>query len=140
MKNIDIQILDSPLSIDQCYTFVMDEKCGGICLFIGAVRNFNKGKEVTKLDFEAYSPMAIKELDKIARLCIEKFEVKKVSIHHRIGEVNIIEKAVIIAVSTPHRKKAFLACEFLIDELKKTVPIWKKEFLINGSYWVSPTP
>lgn len=139
-KFIDIQLSSEKLSIDACYDFVVDDACGGICLFVGTVRNKNKGESVTHLDFESYEPMAIKELKKIAQSCIENFEVSKISIHHRTGYVGITEKAVIIAVSTIHRKKAFEACEHAIDSLKENVPIWKKEFLENGSYWVNARP
>ena len=139
-SQIDIKISADKLSIDKCYDFVVETACGGICLFVGTVRNKNKGKTVTHLDFESYEAMAIKELRKIAVTCIEKFELSKISIHHRVGHVGITEKAVIIAVSTVHRKKAFEACEFAIDSLKENVPIWKKEFLENGSYWVNSRP
>lgn len=139
-KFIDIQLSPNKLSIDACYDFVLDDSCGGICLFVGTVRNKNKGELVTHLDFESYEPMAIKELNKIALSCIEKFDLAKISIHHRTGHVGIRDKAVVIAVSTIHRKKAFEACEYAIDSLKKNVPIWKKEYLENGSYWVNARP
>ncbi|MBT8234537.1 MAG: molybdenum cofactor biosynthesis protein MoaE [Saprospiraceae bacterium] len=137
---MDIQILGDNLSIDTCYQYVIDETCGGIVLFVGTVRNHNKGKDVTHLDFETYESMAIKELSKIADECVEKFQSKKLSIHHRKGHVGIKDIAVIIAVSSIHRKKAFLACEYVIDQLKERVPIWKKEFLTDGSYWVNARP
>ena len=139
-ENINIEIRDCALSLDECYDFIVNETCGGICVFVGTVRNHNKGEDVTHLEFESYAPMAIKEMIKIAYECIKRFGCKKVAIHHRVGAVNIKEKAVIIAVSSTHRKKAFEACEFAIDTLKETVPIWKKEFLTNGSYWVNAHP
>ncbi len=139
-NQIDIKISAEKLSIDDCYDFVVDTACGGICLFVGTVRNKNKGESVTHLDFESYEAMAVKELRKIASTSIQKFDVSKISIHHRVGQVGITEKAVIIAVSTVHRQKAFEACQFAIDSLKESVPIWKKEFLENGSYWVNSRP
>lgn len=137
---IDIQVLSTPLSIDACYNFVLDEKCGGIDLFVGTVRRWNKGKEVTHLHFEAYVEMALKEMKKIALAAIEIYGIEKISIHHRIGQVELEGIAVIIAVSSKHRKSAFEACSYAIDTLKNEVPIWKKEFLIDGSYWVNSRP
>lgn len=139
-KNIDIQVLPDALSIDACYNFVLNEKCGGIDLFVGTVRRWNKGEEVTHLFFESYVAMAIKEMEKIAINAIEKFGLEKISIHHRIGKVELEGIAVIIAASSKHRKAAFQACEYAIDTLKENVPIWKKEFLIDGSYWVNSRP
>lgn len=139
-KNIDIQVLPDALSIDTCYNFVLNEKCGGIDLFVGTVRRWNKGEEVTHLFFESYVAMAIKEMEKIAINAIEKFGLEKISIHHRIGKVELEGIAVIIAASSKHRKAAFQACEYAIDTLKENVPIWKKEFLIDGSYWVNSRP
>ena len=139
-NNIDIQILSNALSLDKCYDFVLNEKCGGIDLFVGTVRRWNKGEEVTHLFFESYEAMAIKEMTKIATLAVEKFNLEKISIHNRVGKVGLEGIAVIIAASSKHRKAAFEACEFAIDTLKEDVPIWKKEFLIDGSYWVNSRP
>lgn len=137
---INILISDQPLSIDTVYQNVLNESCGGICLFVGTVRNRNKGKTVTHLDFETYIPMALKEMKKIGEAAIEKFNVKSISIYHRSGHVDIKDIAVIIAVSSVHRDAAFKACQFAIDTLKETVPIWKKEHLEDGSYWVGARP
>ena len=140
MSNTDVRISDQTLSIDTAYDFVLDESCGGNCLFIGTVRNLNKGKTVTHLDFESYEPMALKEMRKIAEQCLDKFDVRKVAIHHRTGHVGLKDIAVIIAISSPHRAEGFEACKYCIDTLKETVPIWKKEFLEDGSYWVGARP
>jgi len=136
----DIIISNEALSIDACYDFVLDESCGGIVIFVGTVRNHNKGQTVTHLDFETYKPMALKEMTSIAGEALKLFEAKKISIHHREGHVGIKDKAVVIAVSTVHRAKAFEACQYCIDQLKDRVPIWKKEFLEDGSYWVNARP
>jgi len=140
MNKKSIHISASTLSVDLAYQFVLDEVCGGNCLFIGTVRNKNKGKTVTHLDFETYDAMAIKEMEKIADHCLNSFDVLKIAIHHRSGHVGLKDIAVIIAVSSPHRKSAFEACEFAIDALKENVPIWKKEHLEDGSYWVGARP
>jgi len=138
--SIDIQIKAETLSIDEAYQKILNEKCGGICLFIGTVRNLNKGKIVTHLDFETYQPMALKEMAKIADQAIELFQVKNMVIHHRSGHVGISDIAVIIGAASIHRKAAFEATQFAIDQLKLHVPIWKKEFLEEGGYWVGARP
>jgi len=138
--NIDIQIKDSQLEIDECLDFVHDPGCGGIDIFVGNVRNQTKGKSVVRLEFEAYEPMAISEMKKIAAHTIESLGASKISMHHRVGTLQIGEAAVIIAVSSPHRKAAFAACQYAIDTLKETVPIWKKEIFEDGEVWVAATP
>lgn len=140
MGNSQVNITAEALSIDQAYGFILDEECGGNCLFIGTARNKNKGERVTHLDFETYEPMALKELEKICADCLKQFDIKKICIYHRSGEVGLKDIAVIIAVSAMHRAASFEACEFAIDALKRSVPIWKKEFLIDGSHWVASRP
>ena len=137
---IDIQLLDKPLDPEVCEDYVANDGAGGIVTFIGTVRNQTKGKSVMKLDFEAYAPMAISELRKIAVQAKERWPVQRIAIHHRVGTLLVKEIAVIIAVATPHRRAAFEACQFAIDTLKETVPIWKKEFFEDGAVWVSAHP
>lgn len=136
----DIQLSATSLSIDAAYTMVQSPECGGICLFVGTIRNHNKGKAVTNLDFESYAPMAAKEMTRIAEKAKTEHNLHTVAVHHRVGELGIGDIAVIIAVSSHHRKAAFTACEQVIDELKEHVPIWKKEYLEDGSYWVNARP
>lgn len=138
--NIDIQILDTELSVQDCLSFVGDDGSGGTVTFIGTVRNSTKGRAVVRLEFEAYVPMAISEMRKIAERAAEQWPVQKIAIHHRVGSLEIGGIAVIIAVSTPHRKAAFSACSFAIDTLKETVPIWKKEIFEDGEVWVAAHP
>ena len=137
---MDIKIYNNPINVAQVEQYVYDPTCGGIVTFIGTVRNSTKGKNVVRLEFEAYVPMAIKELQKIADNIFEKWPVKKLAIHHRIGNLEIGEVAVAIAISCPHRKNAFEACAYAIDTLKETVPIWKKEIFEDGEVWVSAHP
>ena len=113
---------------------------GAINLFIGTVRNHSKGKAVVKLAFEAYEAMALKELNKIAVTAQNKWPLDKVVIMHAVGEKLPGEAVVITGTSSAHRKASFEACEFLIDELKKTVPIWKHEFYEDNSVWVNAHP
>lgn len=136
----DIQIFDSPLSVQACTDHVASASAGGTTVFIGTVRNQTKGKPVIRLEFEAYEPMAISEMRKIAEQATAKWACEKIAIHHRVGILDIGEIAVIIAVATPHRKAAFAACEYCIDTLKETVPIWKKEIFEDGEIWVAAHP
>jgi len=140
MKNADVLITSEKLNIQDCYDFVQDVSCGGIALFVGTVRNSTQNKTVTLLDFSAYEPMALKEMQKIADLALTKFQINKIAIHHAVGELQIGAVPVIIAVSSAHRKSAFEACEFAIDTLKETVPIWKKEHFEDGEVWVNSHP
>ncbi len=140
MSNLDIRIKSTPLSPQDCIDFVGSDNAGGSTVFIGTVRNQTSGKVVIRLAFEAYEPMAISEMTKIAQSVQQKWKAEKISIHHRIGTLDIGEIAVVIAVATPHRKAAFEACAYCIDTLKQTVPIWKKEFFEDGSVWVAAHP
>lgn len=136
----NIQILSGELRVDEIRRFIQDDVCGGMVLFIGNVRNQTANKKVLHLEFEAYEPMALKELSKIAANIFTMWPAAKVAIHHRIGLLRIGESAVVIGVSCPHRKEAFDACSYAIDELKKTVPIWKKEVFEDGEVWVASHP
>ena len=137
MKRISIKITSEKLDLEECYRFVTDNSCGGISAFIGVVRNDTQGKKVTQLDFSSYKPMAIKEMQKIAMLALDKFDIQKIAIHHAEGMLQVGAIPVIITASAKHRKAAFLACEFAIDSLKETVPIWKKEYFSDGEVLVN---
>jgi len=138
--NSSIKITSNKLNIQNCYDFVQDASCGGIALFVGTVRNKTQDKSVTLLDFSTYQAMAIKEMKMIADKALQDFDILKIAIHHAEGELHIGDIPVIIAVSSPHRKAAFAACQFAIDTLKETVPIWKKEHFEDGEVWVNSTP
>jgi molybdopterin synthase catalytic subunit len=137
---IDCQILTTDLDLNACLTFVRKEEAGAEVFFIGTVRNKTQNKAVLRLEFESYIPMALKEMEKIASEAIARFQVLRVSIHHRVGILNVGEVPVIIAVSSAHRGAAFAACQFCIDTLKETVPIWKKELFEDGEVWVAAHP
>ncbi len=140
MPLYDIQIHSTSLDTQACIDFVNHPAAGGNTVFVGTVRAQTKGRRVLRLDFEAYEPMAIKEMQKIAVKLSERWEALAISIHHRVGTLAIGEVAVVIAVSTPHRKASFEACEYAIDTLKETVPIWKKEYFEDGEVWVAAHP
>ncbi|RCH56082.1 molybdenum cofactor biosynthesis protein MoaE [Mucilaginibacter hurinus] len=136
----DIKLLEDTLDISFCINWVMSPDCGGIDLFIGTVRNATKGKQVVRLEFEAYHAMAKKELEKIVQQAFAKWPVQRVLVHHRTGVLQVGEVPVIIAVSAAHRDAAFEACRYIIDTLKQTVPIWKKEVFEDGEVWVAAHP
>lgn len=140
MSKTSIKITSEKLDLQECYNFVTDDSCGGIAVFVGTVRNDTQGKEVQQLDFSTYKPMAIKEMQKIADAALKKFSIVKIAIHHAEGMLQIRDVPVIITVSSKHRKAAFEACQFAIDTLKETVPIWKKEHFSDGEVWVNAHP
>jgi molybdopterin synthase catalytic subunit len=135
-----IQISPNPLNIQSAIDWIMSPESGGIDVFIGTVRNATKSKQVLRLEFEAYEPMALAEMEKIAKQAFEKWPVQKALIHHRTGVLQVGEVPVIIAVSAAHRAAAFDACRYIIDTLKQTVPIWKKEIFEDGEVWVAAHP
>ncbi len=143
-KNIalttQIEISSKPLKVQACIDWIISPGSGGIDVFIGTVRDQTKGKSVVRLEFEAYEPMALKEMQRIAEQAFEKWPVQKLLIHHRTGVLNVGELPVIIAVAAAHRAAAFEACRYVIDTLKEKVPIWKKEIFEDGEVWVAAHP
>lgn len=138
--NTEIKLSVSTLNVQDCVDWVMSPETGGIDVFVGTVRNVTKGKGVVRLEFEAYEKMAISEMEKITQQVFAQWPVQKILIHHRTGVLQISEIPVIIAVSAAHREAAFDACRFIIDTLKQTVPIWKKEIFEDGEVWVAAHP
>jgi len=108
---------------------------GAVVTFDGCVRNQSHGRPTLYLDYEAYESMALAKLREIAAAVHEKFAIDRVAIAHRLGRLEIGQTSVFIAVSAPHRPAAFDACRFAIDTLKRTVPIWKKEYFEDGAVW-----
>jgi molybdopterin synthase catalytic subunit len=113
---------------------------GALCLFVGVVRNENRGRTVVRLEYEAYEEMAVPLMDEIAAQTARRFAVTDVRLVHRLGRLEIGEASVAVAVSSPHRAEAFAACRFAIDTLKAQVPIWKKELYVDGSEWLDAAP
>jgi molybdopterin synthase catalytic subunit len=109
---------------------------GALCLFVGVVRNQNAGRSVRFLEYEAYEEMALPELERLEATARERWPVTAVRVAHRLGRLEIGEASVAVAVASPHRAEAFAACQWLIDTLKATVPIWKKEHCEGGEVWV----
>lgn len=125
-----------PLDVGAIARRVVPETCGATITLDGYVRQFTKGRETLFLEYEAYEPMALKEMEKLVAQAHAQFEIAHVGIVHRLGKLEIGETSVVIAVAAPHRRHAFEACEWLIKELKRTVPIWKKEVYADGETWV----
>ncbi len=136
----DIKITDQPLNIPMCIEWVMEPRFGGIDVFIGTVRASTKGKKVLRLEFETYESMAQLEMKNIAEEVLKKFTVYKILIHHRTGILQVGDVPVVIAAGAAHRDAAFDGCRYAIDELKKRVPIWKKEIFEDGEVWVAAHP
>ncbi|HNG90883.1 MAG TPA: molybdenum cofactor biosynthesis protein MoaE [Saprospiraceae bacterium] len=113
---------------------------GGIDVFIGTVREATQGRQVLRLEFEAYERMALREMRHIGEQAAERWPLHALALHHRTGVLHVGEVAVVIAVSAAHRAAAFEACRFAIDTLKQSVPIWKKEVFEDGEVWVSAHP
>lgn len=114
---------------------IVPPECGATVTLDGYVRQWTRGKETRYLVYEAYESMALTEMKKLSVRARGLFEIEHVAIVHRLGRLEIGETSVVIAVAAPHRKEAFAACEWLIQELKRTVPIWKKEYDSEGSAW-----
>ena len=115
---------------------VVPPECGATVTLDGYVRKFTKGRETLYLVYEAYEEMALKEMRKLIDIAKGKFQISNIGIVHRTGRLEIGETSVVISVAAPHRKAAFDACEWLIAELKRTVPIWKKEVYADGEEWI----
>ncbi|HTR80369.1 MAG TPA: molybdenum cofactor biosynthesis protein MoaE [Bacteroidota bacterium] len=130
------RIVSDTIDVGELIAGVTVPQAGGIDLFLGTTRDQSKGRKVIRLEYEAYVPMAIKIMDEIEVEVRQRWPVCRFSSVHRIGVVPVTEASVAIAVSTPHRKEAFEACRYAIDELKKRVPIWKKEIFEDGEVWV----
>jgi molybdopterin synthase catalytic subunit len=113
---------------------------GAALAFEGIVRNQTRGRKTLYLDYEAYEPMALQEMEALAREALAKFQVRDVAMVHRLGRLAIGETSVLIAVASAHRAAAFEACRWLIDTLKRKVPIWKKEYFEDGAVWADGDP
>ncbi|NIV15478.1 MAG: molybdenum cofactor biosynthesis protein MoaE [Aliifodinibius sp.] len=131
-----IEITPEKIDVQKVINVARTPECGAVSVFLGTVRNHSRGKEITDLEYEAYPEMASKMIQRISDEMQSKWKVHKVAVSHRIGHLGIGDIAVVIAVSTPHRREAFEACKYMIDRLKEIVPIWKKEIAVDGETWV----
>ena len=131
-----IRLQSEPIRIDELIGAVSGETVGAIASFVGTVRNHNLGRRVERLEYHAYPEMALAELHKISDTARRRFGIVSVAVVHRVGPLQIGDAAVAIAVGSAHRDAGLQACRFVIDSLKRSVPIWKKEFFEGGEEWI----
>ncbi len=132
-------ITDQPLFLEPLVNAVRRSSSGAIATFLGVVREQTRGRQVRYLEYEAYREMAISKMREVADEIRRKWEVDEIAMVHRIGQLQIGDASVAIAVSAPHRHQALAACAYAIDRLKEIVPIWKKEVWTDGEEWVGPS-
>ncbi|HEX9343410.1 MAG TPA: molybdenum cofactor biosynthesis protein MoaE [Actinomycetota bacterium] len=138
---VTVSLTAAPLSLDAAFQAVLRPGCGGTALFVGTTRTPNEGNHVEELEYEAYAEVALPELERVGQAALTRHGLGAAYLAHRVGAVPAGEASVIVAASAPHRAEAFAGCRELIDELKLTVPIWKKEHWDGGGRWVGiPVP
>ena len=130
------ELTTEPIEVGEVARRVVPNECGATVTLDGYTRQWTKGRETLYLVYEAYEAMALREMEKLIDEARGRFEIANVGIVHRLGKLEIGETSVVISVAAPHRRAAFEACEWLIKELKRTVPIWKKEVYAGGEIWV----
>ncbi len=135
-----VEILDSVLPVAEVMDAIKAGADGAVCCFDGIVRNNTRGRQTLYLDYEAYREMALAQMQGLAAEAVEKFGVRDVALLHRLGRLQVGETSVLIVVASAHRGMAFEACRWLIDTLKKQVPIWKKETFVDGVVWADGEP
>ncbi len=132
-----IQITQQPLDPERITSQVRRDTNGAVVTFLGTTRNNFEGKRVLVLEYEAFEEMAVKKLEEIRQELRAEFCIEDIAIAHRIGTVPIGQISLVVAVASPHRQEAFLACHRAVDRVKEIVPIWKKEVFEDGSRWVA---
>jgi molybdopterin synthase catalytic subunit/molybdopterin converting factor small subunit len=130
------ELTSGPIDVGSVARRVIPRRCGATVTLDGYAREWTKGRRTLHLVYEAYAPMALSEMRRLGREAHQRFDIAHIGIVHRTGRTDIGETSVVISVSAPHRRAAFEACEWAIRELKRTVPIWKKEFFEDGEVWV----
>lgn len=135
-----IELTREPIDAPGLIARAKQAEDGGVVVFDGIVRNNTRGRRTLHLDYEAYEDMARKQMDELAREARSRFGVHSVILVHRLGRLEVGETSVLIVVASAHRAEAFEACRWLIDTLKKTVPIWKKETFTDGAVWAAGEP
>ena len=135
-----VEILDGVIPVEEIVAGVKAGADGAVCVFDGIVRDNTRGRKTLYLDYEAYEEMALAEMRKLAARGQERFAIDRVGVVHRLGRLEIGESSIVIVVTSAHRAAAFDACRWLIDTLKRTVPIWKKEYFEDGAVWADGEP
>ena len=129
-------ITTGPIDPRELEAAVTHSGAGAICTFSGIVRDNSRGQSVMHLDYEAYAEMAVPQMRKIGQEIKDRWPEARVAMAHRTGHLEIGEVSVVVSVSCPHRAEAFAACRWGIDQLKESVPIWKKEHAADGTHWI----
>lgn len=140
LRSEQCAIVREPISTQRIVASIKAGEDGATVVFEGIVRNNSRGRRTLYLDYEAYESMALNEMRKLAQASLERFAVRDVRLVHRLGRLEIGETSVLIVVAAAHRGEGFDACRWLIDTLKKTVPIWKKEYFEDGAVWADGEP
>ncbi len=135
-----IRLQREPIDLAALVAAVKEGEAGGVVVFDGIVRNNTRGRRTLYLDYEAYEVMALSQMQGLARDAQQRFGVRRVALVHRLGRLQVGETSVLIVVASGHRAQAFEACRWIIDTLKKTVPIWKKEWFEDGAVWADGEP
>lgn len=132
-----VNIVEDTIDVGEVYTFLQTPRAGGIAVFVGTTRQWTGEQETVRLEYDCYEAMALKEMDQLVAEVGKRWPVLGACILHRVGVVPVAEASVVIGVATAHRADAFAACRYLIDTLKETVPIWKREVYADGTTeWV----
>ncbi len=132
-----VQLSYDRIDIPAAYQFLQTPGAGGVAVFVGTARQWTGERETLSLTYESYEPMAFKEMHRLIDTADGKWPIQRVCLLHKLGEVHPAEASVLVGVATAHRAEAFVACRFLIDQLKAQVPIWKQERLTDGQkVWV----
>ena len=132
-----IEVSHLPLDPERTTSLVRKDTNGAVVTFLGTTRNNFQGKRVLTLEYEAFEEMALKKMEQIRKELQAEFKIEDIAISHRVGAVPIGQISLVVAVASPHRKEAFLACHKAVDRVKEIVPIWKKEIFEEGSRWVA---
>ena len=135
-----VEIVEAPIAAEEIVAAIKAGSDGAVCVFDGIVRDNTRGRRTLYLDYEAYREMALEQMQSMATEAVTRFGVRDVAMVHRLGRLEVGETSVLIAVASAHRGAAFEACRWLIDTLKKTVPIWKKETFADGAVWADGEP
>jgi len=135
-----IEITDSSIDSESIVAGIKAGSDGAVCVFDGIVRDNTRGRPTLYLDYEAYREMALEQMHRLAGEAVEQFGVRDVAVVHRLGRLAVGETSVLIVVASAHRAAAFDACRWLIDTLKRTVPIWKRETFADGTVWADGEP
>jgi molybdopterin synthase catalytic subunit len=134
---INIRFQTEPIDVNFITENIRSDSDGAAVIFIGSVRNNSRGKNVLYLEYEIYNEMASRELKKIAEESFARWKITRCDVVHRYGKVEIGETSIIIAVASGHRDESYQASRYIIEEIKKRVPVWKKEFYSDGSDWIT---